>query len=169
MLVLMPTGVSGWYSLIAAKRGRPLHWPTIGKKANVKLVAQGDDIVFWREPAPVEVPDEVMALFGGGSEARAKNTETKNPEDTTALLGGKCIPLAVQLRKKPMNATELRQLAVERYGVHGSRPVLKHLQEHLGDFDLAAAKHPVSKCFYFGTREAVSRLTGAPLAESIPR
>ena len=71
-----------------------------------------------------------MALFGVAS-ARG---DAKNAEDETALLGGKCLPLAVQLRKKPMNSTDLRNLAIERYGVHGSRPVLKHLQDHLADF-----------------------------------
>ena len=59
-----------------------------------------------------------------------------------------------------MNATDLRNLAIERYGAHGSRPVLKHLQDHLADFDLAMARHPVSRHFYFGTRQAVTRLTG---------
>ena len=59
-----------------------------------------------------------------------------------------------------MNASELRNLAIERYGAHGSRPVLKHLQDHLADFDLAMARHPVSRHFYFGTRQAVTRLTG---------
>ena len=54
----------------------------------------------------------------------------------------------MQLRKKPMNATDLRNLAIERYGMHGSRPVLKHLQDHLADFDLAMARHPVSRHFY---------------------
>ena len=97
-----------------------------------------------------------MALFGVAS-ARG---DAKNAEDETALLGGKCLPLAVQLRKKPMNATDLRNLAIERYGMRGSRPVLKHLQDHLADFDLAMARHPVSRHFYFGTRQAVTRLTG---------
>ena len=59
-----------------------------------------------------------------------------------------------------MNASDLRNLAIERYGAHGSRPVLKHLQDHLADFDLAMARHPVSRHFYFGTRQAVTRLTG---------
>ena len=66
----------------------------------------------------------------------------------------------MQLRKKPMNASDLRNLAIERYGAHGSRPALKHLQDHLADFDLAMARHPVSRHFYFGTRQAVTRLTG---------
>ena len=59
-----------------------------------------------------------------------------------------------------MTASDLRNLAIERYGAHGSRPVLKHLQDHLADFDLAMARHPVSRHFYFGTRQAVTRLTG---------
>ena len=66
-----------------------------------------------------------------------------------------------------MNASVLRNLAIERYGVHGSRPVLKHLQDHLADFDLAMARHPVSRHFYFGTRQAVTRLTGVTFGTGV--
>jgi hypothetical protein len=137
ILVLMPTGVPGVFTLAAGKRGGRLGWvDPAGAKTNTRLIAHSGDRIFWRDATP----EEAEAVNGECAGKRPKYDTAKDAER-----------LADELRKKAENLTDARKIATQLSSKTRGAKAFDAVKDNPAAYHLSTRTAKKKGCMFIGT------------------